>query len=136
MSQSPIIEQGKGLVGQFEKIGLTPGKFDESILNEQQKNALYAATLIAPLCIMASLITSTTIVNGRTWVTKMNNFGYDNALRSMISEPYLRGQGEKKLCTPALYPIRYTEEDGNVLDENNSYTMHFDKEPPVNAFWS
>ncbi len=132
MSQNPITEEDKALVGQFEKIGLTPGNFNESKLNEQQKKALYDATLEAPLSIIASLKTSSTIVNGWTWVTKMDNFGYDYALRSMIAGPYLGGQGEKE----ALYPIRYTDKDGDVLDGNNSYTMHFDKEPPVNAFWS
>ncbi|MEA3433502.1 MAG: DUF1214 domain-containing protein, partial [Campylobacterota bacterium] len=70
--------------------------------------------------------------DGWTWVTKLDNFGYDYALRSMIAGPYLGGQGEKE----ALYPIRYTDSEGKPLDGKNNYKIHFDKEPPVNAFWS
>ncbi|WP_309498041.1 DUF1254 domain-containing protein [Sulfurovum sp.] len=132
MNQNPIFAQDKALVGQFEKIGLTPGKFDDSKLNEEQKQGLYDATLEAPLTIIASLQSSSEIVNGWTWVTKLDNFGYDYALRSMIAGPYLGGQGEKE----ALYPIRYTDDDNKALDGHNSYKVHFEKEPPVNAFWS
>jgi hypothetical protein len=132
MAQNPIFTEDKALVGQFEKIGLTVGKFDTSKLNEDQKRGLYDATLEAPLTVIASLQSSSEIVNGWTWVTKMDNFGYDYALRSMIAGPYLGGQGEKE----ALYPIRYTDSEGKALNGNNSYKIHFDKEPPVNAFWS
>lgn len=132
MAENPIFSQDRALVGQFEKIGLTPGKFDESKLNEAQKRGLYDATLEAPLTIIASLQSSSQIVDGWTWVTKLDNFGYDYALRSMIAGPYLGGQGEKE----ALYPIRYTDSEGKPLDGKNNYKIHFDKEPPVNAFWS
>ena len=132
MKSNPIFKQDEALVGQFEKIGLTPGKFDETKLNEQQKKGLYDATLEAPLGIIASLKSSSRVINGWTWVTKLDNFGFDYALRSMIAGPYLGGQGEEE----ALYPIRYTDNDGNTFDGNNTYRIHFDKEPPVNAFWS
>lgn len=132
MSQNPIAEFDKGLVGQFEKIGLTPGKFDPSKLNKEQLRGLYDATLEAPLTIIASVKSAAAVVNGWQWVTKLDSFGYDYALRSMISGPYLGGQGEKE----ALYPIRYTDSENKELDGKNVYKMTFDKEPPVNAFWS
>lgn len=132
MGENPIFAQDKALVGQFERIGLTAGKFDDSKLNDAQKRGLYDATLEAPLTVISSLQSSSQIVDGWTWVTKMDDFGYDYALRSMIAGPYLGGQGEKE----ALYPIRYTDDAGQVLNGKNSYTIHFDKEPPVNAFWS
>jgi hypothetical protein len=35
-----------------------------------------------------------------------------------------------------MYPIRYTDADGKTLSGGNKYIVKFDKEPPVNAFWS
>jgi hypothetical protein len=132
MSQNPIPELDKAFAGQFEKIGLTPGKFDPSKLNKEQLRGLYDATLEAPLTVIASVQSAAAVVNGWQWVTKLDNFGYDYALRSMVAGPYLGGQGEKE----ALYPIRYTDSENNALNGKNTYKMKFDKEPPVNAFWS
>lgn len=132
MSQNPISEVDKGLVGQFEKIGLTPGKFDPSKLNKEQLKGLYDATLEAPLTIIASIRSAAAVVNGWQWVTKLDNFGYDYALRSVVAGPYLGGQGEKE----ALYPIRFADSENNALTGKNTYKITFDKEPPVNAFWS
>lgn len=132
MANNPIPEVDKALVGQFEKIGITPGKFDDSKLNKMQRKGLYDATLEAPLTIIASVKSAASIVNGWQWVNKLDNFGYDYALRSMVAGPYLGGQGEKE----ALYPIRYTDSENNALDGKNTYKISFDKEPPVKAFWS
>lgn len=132
MAQNPIAEFDKGLVGQFEKIGLTPGKFDPSKLNKDQLRGLYDATIEGPLTIIASVKSAAAVVNGWQWVTKLDSFGYDYALRSMIAGPYLGGQGEKE----ALYPIRYTDSENNELNGKNVYKMTFTKEPPVHAFWS
>ncbi|MHC0445367.1 DUF1254 domain-containing protein [Flavobacterium sp. 3-218] len=132
MTQNPIFEQDKALVGQFEKIGLTPGKFDPSKLNKSQLKGLNEAALIGPITTIASVQSSAKILNGWMWVTKLDDFGYDYALRSMVAGPYLGGQGEKE----AMYPLRYTDSDGNVLDGKNSYSIKFEKDPPVNAFWS
>jgi hypothetical protein len=35
-----------------------------------------------------------------------------------------------------LYPIRYTDADGQTLNGSNKYVVKLDKEPPVDAFWS
>ncbi|WP_082333642.1 DUF1254 domain-containing protein [Mangrovimonas sp. TPBH4] len=132
MTQNPVIDVDKALVGQFESIGLSPGKFDESVLNDIQKKALYDATLQAPLSIMASIKTSSYVKNGWNFVTKLSDFGWDYTLRSMIAGPYLGGNGAEE----ALYPVRYTDSEGNTLDGNNTYKIHFKEEPPVDAFWS
>jgi hypothetical protein len=132
MSQNPVPDREKALVGQFEKIGLTPGKFDPSKLNKEQLRGLHDAALEGPLTIIASIQSSAAIVNGWQWVTKLDDFGYNYALRSMVAGPYLGGQGEKE----ALYPIRYTDSENNTLNGKNTYKISFEKEPPVNAFWS
>ena len=36
----------------------------------------------------------------------------------------------------AAYPMTYTDADGDRLDGRNQYTIKFDQEPPVDAFWS
>eukprot|EP01105_Mastigella_eilhardi_P010720 TRINITY_DN2494_c0_g1_i7.p1 TRINITY_DN2494_c0_g1~~TRINITY_DN2494_c0_g1_i7.p1 ORF type:complete len:493 (-),score=133.43 TRINITY_DN2494_c0_g1_i7:29-1435(-) len=36
----------------------------------------------------------------------------------------------------AIYPYLLDEKTGKGLDGSYSYTLHFDKQPPVNAFWS
>jgi hypothetical protein len=36
----------------------------------------------------------------------------------------------------AAYPMTYTDADGDQLDGRNSYTIRFDQDPPVDAFWS
>lgn len=36
----------------------------------------------------------------------------------------------------AAYPMTYTDTDGGQLDGRDSYTIRFDQDPPVDAFWS
>ena len=36
----------------------------------------------------------------------------------------------------AAYPMTYADKDGQGLDGHNRYTLTFDQDPPVGAFWS
>src|ERR1700749_4456246 len=36
----------------------------------------------------------------------------------------------------AAYPMTYADKDGHGLDGHNRYTLTFDEDPPVGAFWS
>lgn len=36
----------------------------------------------------------------------------------------------------AAYPATYTDANGDQLDGHNRYTLTFDHDPPVDAFWS
>jgi hypothetical protein len=36
----------------------------------------------------------------------------------------------------AAYPMTYVDADGDQLDGRNGYTIRFDQDPPVDAFWS
>lgn len=132
MSQNSILEEDKSLVGQFERIGIKDGKFDESKLNENQLKGLKEAALKAPMAILASMYSSSYVNNGWNVALKLDNYGYDFSLRSLVAGPYLGGQGEKE----AMYPIRYTDSDNKPLVGSNSYTIRFEEEPPVNSFWS
>ncbi|MEL7696459.1 MULTISPECIES: DUF1214 domain-containing protein [Pantoea] len=62
----------------------------------------------------------------------LDDFGYNYPLRSLVSGPYLGGQGERE----AVYPVRYNDSEGKALSGASSYTLTLNSEPPVNAFWS
>ncbi len=132
MSQNPVLADDKSLVGQFERIGLKDGSFNEDELSNTQIKALKEAALEAPMAILASMYSSSFINNGWNIALKLDNYGYDYSFRSLIAGPYLGGQGELE----AMYPIRFTDSDNNLLAGKNSYKIVFDEEPPVNSFWS
>lgn len=132
MEQNNMLEEDKSLVGQFERIGIKDGKFDESVLNEYQLQGLKEAALEAPMAILASMYSSTFVNNGWNIALKLDNYGYDFSFRSLIAGPYLGGQGERE----AMYPIRFTDSDNQALAGVNSYKIKFKEEPPVGSFWS
>lgn len=132
MSQNPVLEEDKALVGQFERIGIKDGKFDESVLSDAQSKGLKEAALEGPLTILATMYSSSFINNGWNVALKLDNYGFDYGFRSLIAGPYLGGQGEKE----AMYPIRFIDSDNQPVAGVNSYKIHFKEEPPVNSFWS
>lgn len=132
MSQNPILEEDISLVGQFERIGIKDGTFDETSLNEHQLRGLKEAAIESPMAILASMYSSTHINNGWIMALKLDNYGYDFSFRSLISGPYLGGQGEKE----AMYPARYTDSNNQLLEGKNAYKIQFKEEPPVGSFWS
>ena len=132
MSQNPVLEEDKSLVGQFERIGIKDGKFDETVLSEAQLKGLKEAAIEGPLSILATMYSSSFVNNGWNVALKLDNYGFDYGFRSLIAGPYLGGQGEKE----AMYPIRFIDSDNQPVTGTNSYKIHFDKEPPVNSFWS
>jgi hypothetical protein len=132
MEQNPILDEDRALVGQLERIGIKNGQFDESVLNPDQLRGLKEAALEAPLTILSTMYSSSTEINGWNVATKLDNYGFDYGFRSLIAGPYLGGQGEQE----AMYPIRYTDSDGQPTTGGNSYRIRFKEEPPVNSFWS
>ncbi|TLX78250.1 DUF1254 domain-containing protein [Labilibacter sediminis] len=132
IGQNQILDDDKSLVGQLERIGIKDGKFDEKSLNANRIKGLKEAAVEGPLAILASMYSSSYVNNGWNVALKLDNYGYDFSFRSLIAGPYLGGQGEKE----AMYPIRFTDSDNKPVSGVNSYKIHFDKEPPVNSFWS
>ncbi|AZQ60798.1 DUF1254 domain-containing protein [Flammeovirga pectinis] len=132
LSQNPTYTEDISLVGQFERIGIKGGKFSTDNLNEHQIKGLKEAAIEAPLAILSSMYSSSVTSNGWNIATKLDNYGYDFPFRSLISGPYLGGQGEKE----AMYPIRFIDSDNAPVEGKNSYTITFDEEPPVDSFWS
>ncbi|UNK48553.1 DUF1214 domain-containing protein [Lysobacter sp. S4-A87] len=132
VQNNPIRETDKALFGQFARIGLTEKGFDPSTLNPQVRAGMARGLADAPAVAVAALASTATKRNGWDWVTGLDSFGYNYSLRAVVAGPYLGGNGEHE----AMYPIRYTDAKGEVLNGKHRYSIHFDSAPPVDAFWS
>ena len=120
------------LFGQFARMGLTKGGFDASKLATDMRKGLLRALADGPAVAVSSFASPSSVRNGWNWVTGLDSFGFNYPLRAMIAGPYLGGNGERE----AMYPIRYTDADGQGLNGANKYLVKMDKAPPVGAFWS
>lgn len=134
LKANPLDARQQALAGQFEKIGLTQQGFDRSKLSEPMQQMLVKALVDGRKIVDAQVANPNTLdmKDGWYYAFSLDNFGDDNALRSLIAGPYLGGQGAKE----AIYPITYTDAKGAVLSGTTDYKMHFEQEPPVGAFWS
>jgi hypothetical protein len=120
------------LFGQFARIGLTKEGFDPSKLSPDMRKGLLRALADGPAVAVSSFASTASVRNGWNWVTGLDSFGFNYPLRAMIAGPYLGGNGERE----AMYPIRYTDADGQTLNGANKYLVKMDRPPPVGAFWS
>jgi len=75
-----------------------------------------------------------TITNGWQFSIDGGSFGTEYLFRSSVA---LMGLGAN-IAEDAIYPLAYTDIDGNALDGANNYMIHFPEgqAPPVNGFWS
>lgn len=117
---------------QLSRIGLSADGFDPEQLSEPQRSGLMRGLADAPLVAVSSFASSAENRNGWDFVRGLDDFGFNYALRAMIAGPYLGGQGEQE----AMYPIRYTDADGQPLSGQNDYFINFASAPPADAFWS
>ncbi|WP_412462595.1 DUF1254 domain-containing protein [Halobacteriovorax sp. RT-2-6] len=134
LKTNPVSEKEKALFGQFKKIGLTKEGFKKEMLSQQVQDVLIQALNDGPQVVAAQIRNpaNTKFINGWSYVFDLDNFGDDYALRSMVSHPYLGGQGAKE----ALYPLAEVDSKGNKLSGSKMYRIRFDREPKVGAFWS
>jgi len=122
----------QALFAQFARIGLTKDGFDPSQLPEPTRKGLLRGLADAPAVVVSALQSTSVNRNGWVWATGLDSFGFNYPMRAMVAGSYLGGNGEKE----AMYPLRATDADGNVLSGSNRYVIKFDREPPVDAFWS
>lgn len=122
----------QALFAQFARIGLTKDGFDPSKLSEPTRKGLLRGLDDAPAVVVSALQSTSVNRNGWVWATGLDSFGFNYPMRAMVAGSYLGGNGEKE----AMYPLRATDADGNVLSGANRYVIKFDREPPVDAFWS
>ncbi|CAM6858633.1 DUF1254 domain-containing protein [Klebsiella michiganensis] len=132
MQSNPVKPQDKGLFGQFSRMGLTDKEFDERNISPAVLEGVKRGLQDAPNVAVSTLVSTSQVRDGWSYVRGLDDFGYNYPLRSLVAGPYLGGQGEKE----AVYPIRYNDKDNNPLSGQNTYTINLVTQPPVNAFWS
>ncbi|MFV0594111.1 DUF1254 domain-containing protein [Shewanella sp.] len=133
LKANPVKPADKALFAQFTRIGLTENGFDPSKLSAETRKGMAEGLADGPAAAISSLEgPSSSIRNGWTWVTDLDNFGFNYPMRALVSGPYLGGQGQRE----AMYPIRYTDSKGETLSGANQYVIKMDSPPPVGAFWS
>ena len=92
------------------------------------------------------------VVNGWTLTFHMFDYNLDHLGLGTIDDPAwkMADRGASYLARTlaargglwgnhgyeAAYPMTYTDADGDQLDGRNRYTLRFDQDPPVDAFWS
>jgi hypothetical protein len=92
------------------------------------------------------------VVNGWTLIYHMFDYNLDHLGPGTIDDPAWKiGDRDTGYLARALaaraglwgnhgyeaaYPMTYTDADGDQLDGRNRYTLRFDQDPPVDAFWS
>lgn len=122
----------EALFAQYARIGLTAKGFDDSKLSAEARRGVLRALADGPSVAISSFASTATVRNGWNWVTGLDSFGFNYPLRAMVAGPYLGGNGERE----AMYPIRYTDADGQTLNGAHTYTVTLATSPPVDAFWS
>ncbi|TXR46877.1 DUF1254 domain-containing protein [Phyllobacterium endophyticum] len=122
----------QALFAQFARMGLTADGFDETKLSPQMRKGLVRALADAPSMVVSSFDSTSEVRNGWIWVKGLDSFGFNYPMRALVAGAYLGGNGEKE----AMYPIRYTDAEGKVLNGANKYVIKMDEQPPVDAFWS
>lgn len=139
MIDNPPAEADAPILKEMAKIGIEPGKkFDTSGFSNDLIAELNAIPHNLRTLVEKSMSKSENLVNGWNASTFTNpnlgNFGTDYSYRGLIA--YL-GLGAN-LQADAAYPNAVTDIDGDQLNSDNKYLIHFSKEqiPPVNAFWS
>jgi len=122
----------EALFAQFARIGLSRDGFDPSKLSAERRRGLVRALKDGPLIVISAFTTAAIVRDGWSWAIGLDNFGFNYPLRALVAGPYLGGNGEKE----AMYPLRYTDSKDQVLSGEHTYTLKFDRSPPVDAFWS
>ncbi|HMO30205.1 DUF1214 domain-containing protein [Enterovirga sp.] len=131
MQHNPILPRDAALVGQFERIALTPKGFDRSKLSPEQIRGLRRALDDAPVVASAAITTTSIRKDGWDWAV-LDGYGFNYPLRAVHSGPYLGGNSARE----ALYPNTYVDSENNPLTGAHRYELRFTKAPPVDAFWS
>ena len=121
------------IVDQFKYIDIGKDKpFDPDNLTADQKKGLMRALNAAPQIIEYAGRNLGTKNNGWSMMFKGGKYGNDFLSRASIN--FRAGGLNTK--ERALYPNRYTDEDGQQLSGKNQYRMTMPADAPAKAFWS
>ena len=124
----------KGFVELFKLVGVGPGKMPSKELQDEKLKAILSQAVIEGEKEIDEKIAtfSTQVKNGWYYDLKTGIYGDDYLFRAAIAK---QGFGAN-VAQESLYPMAYVDATGKTLSGVHSYTIHFDKLPPVDAFWS
>ncbi|BBY45219.1 DUF1254 domain-containing protein [Mycolicibacterium celeriflavum] len=132
LASNEVKPADEALFAQFARIGLTAQGFDPARLSNEARQGVVRALADGPAAAISSIASTGTVRNGWNWVTGLDSFGFNYPMRALVAGPYLGGNGERE----AMYPLRYTDADGDTLNGANKYEVKMNQQPPVEAFWS
>lgn len=123
------------LISRMKKIGITPGEdFELQNFDPMIGKAIGKAQRRGLEKIEAQTKTLGKKESG--WIVYLNggHYGTDYLARAAVA---FVGLGAN-LSQDAIYPFTTVDTAGKLLDGNNKYVLHFDKDklPPVKGFWS
>jgi len=140
MVKNPPLKGDEAIITEMAEIGIVAGKpfsldgFSDAVKAKLEKIPNEVDKSFKS--IVASLDPAT-LING--WgkayqAPNMGNYGTDYNFRALVA--YV-GLGAN-ILQDAVYPNTALDGDGNLLDSDSKYVVHFKKDqmPPVNAFWS
>ena len=136
MKVNPPHSTDWSMVARFKRIGIEPGKsFAWESLDPSVQDALTRAAADGLKAMYAKAPSMARVVNG--WQMNTDTMGvYGNYYlkRAIVA---LVGLGANQ-TDDAIYPLNFSDSDGQPLRGENQYVLHFstDELPPANAFWS
>jgi hypothetical protein len=124
------------VLARANRIGLTPGQsLDWDALDRVVQQTLEGVPAEALQAMQAKLPTLAPVTNG--WQMNTDSIGVygDYYLKRAIVSMVGLGANPPE---DAVYPLAETDADGQPLNGDNDYVLHFNKDelPPVDAFWS
>ena len=138
MSQNPPQVQDSVFVKQMAAVGIFPGgTFDLSTYSKavQEQLVQIPSQVQKGFEKMTNAPQTKNVQNGWNVNTGgLGDYGVSYALRAYVTKI---GFGANT-AQDAIYPNTAVDSKGMVLNGNNDYVLHFDKEdlPPVKGFWS
>lgn len=134
MIGNPLNPPDPALVDKLESIGIGPGMTPSTQTNDTIKAALQTGISEGQKMIDTQAANFGTSVNGWLVNTGLGIYGSDYLTRAAIAQA---GFGAN-VPQESLYPVMFTDNQGQPLSGANNYTLHFDsgQTPPVDGFWS
>ena len=102
----------QALFGQFARIGLTANGFDASKLSPPARQGLLRALKDGPFVAISAMATAAVQRKRLDLGDRPGQFRLRLPKARAGRRPYLGGNGEKE----AMYPLRYTDSDGDGAD--------------------
>ncbi|KXX69586.1 hypothetical protein AVL50_16085 [Flammeovirga sp. SJP92] len=128
------LEEDRSLTDQFKYIGIGNGKMDE--LTEVQKEAMVKGFGDAFQMILHTAKNTNTPVNGWNYEYNAGKYGADYLQRAAINMNSIGLNSPER----AMYPKRYFDDKGEVLNGKNAYEITLPADMAVNkevgGFWS